>query len=71
MGSEMCIRDRIDNGQLQIVSANRKSFQPKVTYRVAAGGTWAPPVLLNEGVLVKDKDTLTLWSLASATSGAR
>ena len=61
----------IDNGQLQVVSANRKSFQPKATYRVAAGGTWAPPVLLGDGVLVKDRDTLTLWSLASATSGAR
>jgi len=61
----------IDNGQLQVVSANRKAFRPTATYRVATGGTWAPPVLLDDGVLVKDKDTLTLWSLANPTSGAQ
>ena len=61
----------IDNGRLQVVSANRKAFRPTATYRVAAGGTWAPPVLLDDGVLVKDKDTLTLWSLANPISGAQ
>ena len=31
----------------------------------AESPTWAPPVLLQSGVLVKDSETLTLWSLGS------
>ncbi|MEE3366161.1 MAG: PQQ-binding-like beta-propeller repeat protein [Planctomycetota bacterium] len=58
----------IDNGQLQVVAANGKNFRATATYRVAEGGTWAPPVLLDGGFLIKDKDTLTLWSLPGVGS---
>jgi len=56
----------IDNGQLQVVAANGKNYRAAATYRVAEGGTWAPPVLLDGGFLIKDKDSLTLWSLPGA-----
>ena len=63
----------IDNGQLKVVRASGRGFRAVATYRVAEGGTWAPPVLLDDGFLVKDKDTLTLWSLTGSrdTSGSQ
>ncbi len=53
----------IDNGDLQIIKATADRFDKVASYQVAAGRTWAPPVLLSDGVLVKDHETLTLWSL--------
>jgi outer membrane protein assembly factor BamB len=53
----------IDNGDLQIIKATADRFDKVASYRVAAGRTWAPPVLLADGVLVKDHERLTLWSL--------
>ncbi len=52
-----------DWGQIRILRATGQSYQPLATYRVAEGGTWAPPALLPEGILVKDADKLTLWRL--------
>jgi len=52
-----------DWGQIRILRATGQSYQPLATYRVAEGGTWAPPALLPEGILVKDSDKLTLWHL--------
>jgi outer membrane protein assembly factor BamB len=56
----------INNGELQIVSATGDRFEKIASYRVAEDSkysTWAPPVLLERGVLVKDSQTLTRWSM--------
>ena len=58
----------IDNGRLQIFAATGKRYEPVASYRVAEGDTWAPPVLLKRGVLVKEKQTLTSWSLTGSTA---
>lgn len=55
----------IDNGELRIVKASPQKYEQAASYRVAEGHTWAPPVLLRDGVLVKDRERLTLWSLKS------
>jgi outer membrane protein assembly factor BamB len=52
----------INDGRLQVIAANGERFEPLVTYRVAEDATWAPPVLLQDGVLIKDLQTLTRWS---------
>ena len=57
----------IDNGELQIIAASGERFEKVASYRVAEGHTWAPPVLLESGILVKDRQSLTLWSLAGST----
>ena len=54
----------VDSGELQIVAASGKEYKKIASYRVAEGGTWAPPVLLEKGLLVKDVKTLTFWSWA-------
>lgn len=63
----------MDNGELQIIRARGDRLEKIASYRVSEGGTWAPPVLLESGILVKDRQTLALWSLAdsSARSSSR
>lgn len=53
----------VNNGELRIIAANGESLDTVASYRVAEDSTWAHPVLLQGGVLVKDHKTLTLWSL--------
>ena len=52
----------VNDGTLQILAANRKQFKKVASYRVAERPTWAPPVLLNRGFLIKDNQMLTFWS---------
>lgn len=51
-----------DSGEIQFVRAGTDTYQPVAKYQVAAGNTWAPPVLLEKKLLIKDLDRLTLWS---------
>jgi outer membrane protein assembly factor BamB len=53
----------LDNGQLQIIAAGGKEFKKVASYTVAESPTWAAPVLLENGILIKDRDSLTYWSL--------
>ena len=53
----------VNTGKLEIIKAKSDGFEKVASYRVSEGHTWTPPVLLKRGLLVKDKDTLTLWSL--------
>ena len=52
-----------NTGQLLVIIASGGGYETIASYRVADGGTWAPPVLLNNGVLVKDEESLVFWSL--------
>ncbi len=60
----------ISDGRLQIVNADSSEFVSPATYQVADNPTWAPPVLLSDGVLIKDSDTLTRWSFAEESPNA-
>lgn len=51
-----------DNGELQIITASGEKLEVVASWHVADGRTWAPPVLLPNGILVKDHNTLTRWS---------
>ena len=58
----------VTDGQLQVIKGTGTQFERLANYRVAKGGTWAPPVLLPDGILVKGHDTLTRWSFSEARS---
>ena len=58
----------INDGELQIIAARGDRFEKVASYRVAESPTWAPPVLLASGILVKDRQTLTRWSFAGPTA---
>jgi outer membrane protein assembly factor BamB len=47
-------------GSLTVAAADATAFRPLRTWTVAASSTWAHPVVMDEGVLVKDVDTLAL-----------
>lgn len=53
----------IDGGELQVLKASGDGYQVVQSYRVAERDSWAPPVLLKQGVLIKDLKHLTRWAL--------
>ncbi len=52
----------VNDGQLHIISSSGGVHERVASYRVAEHSTWAPPVLLQSGFLVKGANTLTMWS---------
>ncbi len=52
-----------DEGELIIAKASGKAFEPLRRYTVADSPTWAHPLVLRNGVVIKDKTTLALWSV--------
>ena len=53
------------NGELRIIAADPGGYRARASYRVAPDQTWAPPVLLDSSILIKDLNRLTLWSFGS------
>ncbi|MEQ9411368.1 MAG: PQQ-like beta-propeller repeat protein [Fuerstiella sp.] len=50
------------NGQLQVIEATGDKLKIAARWRVSETDTWAPPVLLPNGFLIKDTDKLTRWA---------
>ena len=50
------------NGELRIIAADPAGYRARAAYRVAPDQSWAPPVLLDSQLLIKDLNRLTLWS---------
>jgi hypothetical protein len=50
-----------NNASLVVSKASATGLQPVRTYKAADSPTWAHPVLVRGGVLVKDPTMLTLW----------
>lgn len=51
-----------DNAMLEIIPAGEKAYRVIASYEVADSATWTGPVLLKDGVLVKDRTKLFKWS---------
>ena len=52
----------INNGEVRIIEARGDQYKVAASYRVSQRETWAPPVLIDGGLLTKDVDNLTRWS---------
>ncbi|MBT3635559.1 MAG: PQQ-binding-like beta-propeller repeat protein [Opitutae bacterium] len=50
-------------GRLVVFKASPNGFQFVANYTLSDSSTWAAPVLLKDGILVKDADSLSLWTL--------
>ena len=48
-------------GRLTIFKASSKGFQSVASYPLTESSTWAAPVLLKDGFLIKDAESLTRW----------
>ena len=51
----------IDDGELQVLKADGAETKILAKYKIADNPTWAAPVLLKDQLLIKDRDSLTLW----------
>jgi outer membrane protein assembly factor BamB len=49
--------------ELIVAAQEAEAFTPLATYTVAEIPTWAHPALAGRHLLVKDRETLTLWRL--------
>ncbi len=50
-----------DDGELIVAKASGKAFEPLRHYTVADSPTWAHPVVLPSGLVIKDVTSLSLW----------
>ena len=50
-------------GDLIVARRNPQKFEELHRYKVADSGTWAQPVLLTNGVLIRNADSVTFWGL--------
>lgn len=55
-------------GELIVFKASDKQFEPLAHYQVAETPTWAHPIVLPTGVLVKEESKLTLWQFPKASA---
>ena len=53
-----------DRGEVRIIKATGGGYEQVTSYQVSQTPTWAPPVLLPDGILIKDLNTLTFWSFS-------
>jgi outer membrane protein assembly factor BamB len=51
-------------GELIVAKRNPEKFEEVRRYKVAGSATWAHPVLLGRDLLIRDADSIALWSLA-------
>lgn len=49
------------DANLTVARQNDKAFEPLRKYTVADSSTWAHPVAMGRGILIKDVNTLALW----------
>ena len=50
------------HGELQVIAAKPDGYKKVTSWKVSNNPTWAAPVLLKEGILIKDQEHLTYWS---------
>lgn len=55
----------LNNGELRVVKAQPESYEVVAKYQVSEEPTWAPPVLLSDGLLIKDKSSLIFYDIPS------
>ncbi|MCI0446930.1 hypothetical protein L0152_27475, partial [bacterium] len=61
IGNEQSILILKDDGEIQILDPHSKNFDSIKTYNVSNSSTWAHPVPVSSGLLIKNDDSLILW----------
>jgi outer membrane protein assembly factor BamB len=51
-----------NDAELIVAQVSAKSFEPLRRYKVADSPTWAHPLVLEKGIVIKDADSLAFWS---------
>ena len=56
---------QISSGEIHVIKATGGKYEKVADYQVSETPTWAAPVLLDDGLLVKDHETLTRWNFGN------
>ena len=51
-----------DDAMLEIIPSGEVNYRAVATYEVAESATWTAPVILKDGILIKDRTKLFRWS---------
>ena len=51
-----------DDAELIVARAGADGLKPERRYTVADSPTWAHPLILQNGIVIKDSDSLAFWS---------
>jgi outer membrane protein assembly factor BamB len=51
-----------DDAELIVAQVSAKGFEPLRRYKVADNPTWAHPLVLEKGIVIKDTEALAFWS---------
>ncbi len=60
-----------NKGELIAFKDSEKEFEQLARYKVSETSTWAHPVILPQGILIKDETKLTLWKLKKPPKGEK
>jgi outer membrane protein assembly factor BamB len=52
-----------DDAELIVAAASRRGFESVARYTVAGSATWAQPAVSGDRILVKDVDSVSLWTI--------
>ena len=55
------------NSELLVFKPSEKGYEEIIHYKVADLPTWAIPIISGKRIFVKDRDSLTLWTIDSTT----
>ena len=50
-------------GQLVVFEPSAREYKQIAAYKVADGGTYAYPVVSGNRIFIKDRDSVTLWTV--------
>jgi hypothetical protein len=51
------------DGNLVVFKPDKTDYAEVKKYRVADSGTWAMPIIDGKSIFVKDRESLTLWTI--------
>ena len=57
----------LGHGELRVLSSTSEGYALKANYKVSDKPTWTAPVLLDDGILIKDVDSLSYWKFPKAS----
>ena len=51
------------DSHLLVFKPSKKEYEEVANYKVADSATWAAPIIAGNRIFVKDRDSITLWTL--------
>lgn len=63
LGAKDLVLAQTNGGEIIVFSAGADRFEPIARYKVSDKPTWAHPAIVGNRILVKDENSLTMWTI--------